>query len=200
MMNGFKNFALGALVVACATQLKAEDLRIVADFNSPAPNNVEGNFGAFSPSETEQVYVCMESLDDVVKRGEAGSSMRLVYNVGKGGAFNGFWMKLGPADSGNNFDASQYKKLSFWIRGDDKAGTPNKFKVELKGDPGSPVAKKYVGDIGKDWKKVEIGLDEFSSQGVDLSKLNELVVVFEQRAVSPATTGAVYIDDVSFEK
>lgn len=199
---------LGLFLCAGLVQLKAEDAKkadegsakILADFNSPAPNNVEGNFGAFSPSETEQVYVCMESVDDVVKHGPSGSSMRLVYNVGKGGAFNGFWMKLGPADSGNNLNATDYKKLSFWIKGDDKAGLPNKFKVELKGDPGTPIAKKYVGELTGDWKKIEVPLEEIAAQGVDLTKLNEFVVVFEQRAVSPATTGAIYIDDVMLEK
>ena len=175
------------------------DRKILADFNSPAPNNIEGNFGAFSPSETEQVFVCLESLDDSVRRGDSGSAMRLAYNVSKGGAFNGFWMKLGPADSGNNLDASAFSKLTFWVKGDERGGIPNKFKVELKGDKG-PIAKKYVGDLSTDWKKIEIPLQEFAAQGVDLSKLNELVLVFEQRATSPSTAGAIYIDDVALEK
>jgi hypothetical protein len=175
--------------------------KVVADFNAPAPNNVEGNFGAFSPSETEQVYICREALDEGVKHGDGGSAMRLEYNVSKGGSYNGFWMKLGSADSGNNFDATGFNKLTFWIKGDDKAGIPNKFKIELKGDPGQPLGKKYVGEVTDSWKKVEIPLVEFVSEGrVDLSKLNEIVFVFEQRSVAPATTGAIYVDDVAFEK
>lgn len=175
--------------------------KVIADFNAPAPNNLEGNFGAFSPSETEQVYICRETLDEGMKHGDTGSAMRLEYNVSKGGSYNGFWMKLGSADSGNNFDASQFNKLSFWVKGDDKAGIPNKFKIELKGDPGQPLGKKYVGEVTDKWTKVEIPLTDFVNEGrVDLTKLNEIVFVFEQRASAPATTGAVYIDDVSFEK
>lgn len=175
--------------------------KIIADFNAPAPNNVEGNWGAFSPSETEQVFLCRESLDETIKHGDTGASLCLQYNVSRGGAFNGFWMKLGPGDSGNKFDASGYKKLCFWIKGDDKSGIPSKVKIELKGDPGAPFGKKYIGELSDKWKKVEIPLDEFSKEGaMDMTALNEIVFVFEQRAAAPATTGGVYIDDVAFEK
>jgi len=172
---------------------------LLADFNAPPPSNVGGIFGAFYP-ENEQVYITQEMIDDTIKHGPSGASMRLVYNVEKGGSYNGFWMKLGPNDTGNNLDASGYNKLTFWLKGDDKAGIPNKFKVELKGDPGTVIGKKYVGDISGDWVKVEIPLTEFASQKVDLSKLNEFVVVFENRAVAPQVKGAIYIDDVQLEK
>ena len=191
--------AEGQKVEGQKTDVQASASKILGDFNAPAPNNVEGIFGAFYP-ETEQVYICQEILDDAIKHGESGSSMRLVYNVEKGGSYNGFWMKLGPNDTGNNFDASGYSKLTFWIKGDEKSGIPNKFKVELKGDPGTVIGKKYVGDITDRWVKVEIPLQEFANQKVDLSKLNEFVVVFENRAVAPATKGAIYIDDVALEK
>ncbi|MBV9462876.1 MAG: hypothetical protein JO317_01490 [Verrucomicrobiae bacterium] len=172
--------------------------KVLADFNAPAPNNIDGNFGAFTPSESEQVYICKEAIDDKVRHGEKGAALRLDYNVNNGGAFNGFWMKLGPADKGNHFDASQFKKLSFWVKPDEKGG-PNKFKVELKGDDG-PIAKKYIGDLKAGWTKVEIPLDDFAAQGVDLTKLNEMTIVFEQRAASPKTVGALYLDDVTLEK
>jgi len=198
---GISGVILLATLAAQGADAPAAAPKLVADFNAPAPNNIEGNFGAFSPSETEQVYICRETLDEAVKHGDSGSAMRLEYNVSKGGSYNGFWMKLGSADSGNNFDASGFNKLTFWVKGDDKAGIPNKFKIELKGDPGQPLGKKYVGEVTDAWKKVEIPLSDFVNEGrVDLSKLNEIVFVFEQRATAPATTGALYIDDVAFEK
>ncbi|MCI0530541.1 MAG: hypothetical protein L0Y74_01100 [candidate division Zixibacteria bacterium] len=181
------------------TEAPAGEPALLADFNAPAPSNVGGIFGAFYP-ESEQVYITQEMIDDTIKHGASGASMRLVYNVEKGGSYNGFWMKLGPNDTGNNFDATGYNKLTFWLKGDDKSGIPNKFKVELKGDPGSTIGKKYVGDISSEWVKVEIPLTEFSNQKVDLSKLNEFVVVFENRAVAPQVKGAIYIDDVQLEK
>src|SRR5438105_12414622 len=133
---------VGLFVFAATFGLRAEE-KLVADFNTPAPNNVGGNFGAFGP-EGESGNACKASVDEGQKRGDVGGSLRLDYNVTTKGAFNGFWMKLGPADNGNNFDMTGYSKLSFWIKGDEKSGIPAKFKVEVKGDSG-PVAKKYNG-------------------------------------------------------
>jgi len=153
----------------------------------------------FSPDPSDKTYVCVASIDSAVKHDDAGSSLRLDFNVGKGGSYNGFWMKLGPADTGNNFDASGFKKLTFWVKGDEKSGIPNKFKVELKGDSGK-VGKKYIGDLTGQWTKIEVPLDTFANAGVDLKKLNEFTVVFEQSAASPITVGAINIDDIVLEK
>ena len=179
----------------------ADAFRLVADFDTEPPNNVNGSFGTFSKSETEQVYVCNGNLDEGVRHGDSGSSLRLNYNVGKGGTYNGFWLKLGPEDVGNNFDASGYSKLTFWLKGDRGVGIPAKLKVEMKGDPGTPLAKKYIGEITDKWKKVEIPLAAFVRDGnIDLAKLNEIVVVIEHNQVGPSTAGVVYIDDLAFEK
>ena len=69
----------------------------------------------------------------------------------------------------------------------------------MKGDLG-PAAKRFVGDITDKWKKVEVPLEEFAAQKLDLSKLNEIVFVFEQKIAAPATTGAIYLDDIALEK
>lgn len=190
-------FILSTCLALVATA-HAEPNVLVADFNAPAPNNLQGNYGAFAPTASEVVFVCKESQDIFEKRGGDGSSLRLDYNVGNGGAYNGLWMKLGPADSGNAFDASSFTKLSFWAKGDKKAGIPHKFKVELKGDPGTEVGYQYVSDISSSWGEFEIDLKDYVQQGVDLSKLNEMVIVFEQRAASPAMEGTLFIDDVRF--
>jgi len=196
-----KRSPLIAVTIAtlCMASTAQADQMLVADFNAPAPNNLEGQFGSFAPSGSELVYICRESLDISDKRGGEGSSLRLDYNVSNGGAFNGFWMKLGPADSANNLDVSAYEKLTFWLKGDEKVGIPHKFKVELKGDPGEPGGQSYVTDVPSKWKKIEIPLKEFESQGVDLTRLNEMVIVFEQRAASPGMVGAILIDNVSFQ-
>lgn len=196
-----KSIWIGTLLIGCALAgpAGAEDrLKLIADFDAEPPNNLGGNFGAFSPVETEQVYICRGSPDEGVRHGTSGASLRLDYNVSKGGSYNGFWVKLGPADSGNNFDASGYSRLTFWVKGDEKSGIPNKLKIELKGDPGTPVGKKYIGEIDAKWKKIEIPLKDFDK--INPTKLNEIVFVFEQRVVGPQTTGAIYIDDLAFER
>jgi hypothetical protein len=193
-----KVFCFGLVLMAASAVARADDGKLIADFNAPAPNNLGGNFGSFGP-EGEDGNACKASVDEQDRHGKDGSSLRLDYNVSKKGSFNGFWMKLGPGDAGNNFDASGFTKLSLWIKGDEKSGIPTRVKVEVKGDAG-PVAKKYVGDLKGKWTKIEIPLQELAKQGVDLSKLNEFCVVFEQAQTGPSTVGAINIDDVVLEK
>ncbi len=181
----------------CAAQ--AIEPQVVADFNMPPPNNLGGGYGVFAPSEIELTYLCTETVDETTRRGDKGASMCLDYNVAKSGAFNGFWIKLGPEHDGNNFDAREYKTLSFWIKGDRKAGVPKKLKVEVKGYPGTPFGRYYVEKIGDDWTKIQIPLKDIAQQRVDLSKLDEIVLVFEERQCRPGTKGRIWIDDFVFE-
>ncbi|MBN1270320.1 MAG: hypothetical protein JXB04_12085 [Kiritimatiellae bacterium] len=185
--------SLGFILPAAAAE------RVIADFNMPPPNNVGGACGAFTPSAAETTYVTAETIDENIKHGDAGASLRLDYNVGTAGAFNGFWMKLGPSDTGNAFDGTQYSMLSLWIKGDPKIGIPKSIKVELKGDPGTAVGRQYVKSITGDWKKIQLPLSKYSDQRVNMTKLNEFVIVFENSEVGPATEGRIWIDDIMLE-
>jgi hypothetical protein len=191
---------VSVMVCGAAVYASAKGFTTLADFDIPPPNNLNGSYGAFAPSASELTYVTIETLDDGIKHGNDGSSMRLDYNVEKGGSFNGFWMKLGPEEIGNNFDASQFGTLSFWIKGDPKVGVPKQVKVELKGDPGTRIGRQYIKNITADWKKITLPLDKYASQGVDLSKLNEMVIVFENSVASPGTQGRIWIDHIALEE
>ncbi|MFH0880739.1 MAG: carbohydrate binding domain-containing protein [Lentisphaerota bacterium] len=186
-------------VFALVSPVNAADPTTLASFDIPAPNNVGGGFGAFSPKAEEATFITVETLDDKVKQGAEGASMRLDYNVGKPGAFNGFWMKLGPEDVANNFDASAFTKMTFFIKGDTAIGIPGKVKVEIKGDPGTPIGRHYVSTINDDWTKIEVPLKEMTDQRVDLTKLNEVVFVFENAQAAPGVKGSIWIDDIKFE-
>ena len=189
----------GCLVtLAWATPAGAVDAKKVATFDIPPPNNLGGGFGAFSPKAEEATFITVETIDDKVKQGAEGSSMRLDYNVGKPGAFNGFWMKLGPEDVGNNFDATAFTKMTFWVKGDSAAGIPAKVKVELKGDAG-PIGRYYMSGIKDEWTKIEVPLKDIASQNVDIKTLNEVVFVFENAQAAPGVKGTLWIDDIVFE-
>ncbi len=143
-------------------------------------------------------HACKHTIDTREKH-DGASALRLEYDVDAVKAFNGFWMKLGGADKGNNFDASGFKKLTLWVKGD-KAGIPSKFKVEVKGDAGDVIGQYYVGDIKPEWTKVEIPLEIYATQGVQLAALNELTIVFENKAALPgAVKGAIWVDDITLE-
>jgi hypothetical protein len=150
-------------------------------------------------AHAEPIQLCRHFIDLKEKFGE-GSSLRLEYDVSAEKAFNGFWMKLGPADRGNLFDVTGYKKLTLRVKGSRTAGIPAKFKVEVKGDAGDVIGHYYAGNIGPEWIKVEIPLDIYAGQGVQLAGLNELTIVFEHKAALPgAVKGAVWIDDITLE-
>jgi hypothetical protein len=154
---------------------------------------------ALVPARAESPLSCKHTIDNREKVGE-GSSLRLEYNVDGVKAFNGFWMKLGGQDRGNNFDASGFQKLTLRIKGDKNAGIPAMVRVEMKGDEGDVIGHYYVRNISPDWTRVEIPLEIYTTQGVQLAALNELTIGFENKAALPgAVKGAVWIDDIVLE-
>ena len=181
--------------VSSAADVKADagSEFIVADFNSgEKPNNIGGDFGAWSKDPTDFSQGCSESFDSVNRRGSTGFAMKLDYSVdSKNPAYNGFWMFL------QNFDASKYDNLALWVKGDGKIGYTTVFKVELK-NASKQVGRYYVTNITDSWQDIVIPLKDF--KGItDLSNLSELVIVFEDRIASNKK-GVIYLDDIRFTK
>lgn len=181
--------------VSSAADVKAEagNEFLVADFNTgEKPNNIGGDFGAWSKDPTDFSQGCSESFDSVNRRGTTGFSMKLDYSVdSKNPAYNGFWMFL------QNFDASKYDNLSLWVKGDGKIGYTTVFKVELK-NASKQIGRYYVTNITDSWQDIVIPLKDF--KGItDFSNLSELVIVFEDRIASNKK-GVIYLDDIRFTK
>ena len=173
----------------------AETPVTIADFDSSAPtNNLGGSSGTFSGEKPDNSCQITKSLTE--RRGVGGASLQVDFNVGEGGCYNGFWLKLGADEAA--FDASKYKKITFWIKGKAEPGIPSEIKFELKSGPDKSGVV-YFGEINSEWKKVEFALKEFSDQGIDLSHLIDIFMVFEQRKAIPATQGTIFVDDFKFE-
>lgn len=169
----------------------AGKLLIIADFESGAsPNNIGGGFGVWNKDPNDQTQGC--KLDFITPgHDEQGQAIKLTYDVDSPNpSYNGFWMKL------ENTDLSQYKKVSFWLKGDKDAGYSSKFKLELKN--ASEVAPYYVEDLNDTWTLIEIPMSSFSRL-TDWSKMNEFVIVFEDSQATQKT-GAIFIDDIAFVK
>ena len=150
-------------------------------------------------TRAESPLNCKFTIDSKEKVGE-GSSLRLEYNVDGVKAFNGFWMKLGGVDRGNNFDATGFKTLTLQVKGDKNAGIPAMFRVELKGDAGDVIGQYYVRKVTPEWTRVEIPLETYVTQGVQLASLNELTIGFENKSALPgAVKGAIWVDDIILE-
>ena len=166
---------------------------MVADFDSgEKPNNIGGDFGAWSKDPTDFSQGCTESFDSVNRYGTKGFAMKLEYSVeSKNPAYNGFWMFL------QNLDASKYDNVAFRVKGDAKVGYTTVFKVELK-NAAKQVGRYYVTNISDTWQDVVIPLKDL--KGItDYSNLTELVFVFEDRIASNKK-GVIYIDDIRFTK
>ncbi|MDD5072381.1 MAG: carbohydrate binding domain-containing protein [Candidatus Omnitrophica bacterium] len=166
---------------------------ILADFNTgEKPNNFGGNFGAWNKDPDDTTQGCKESFTSDERYGKKGFSLQLDYDVDSPNpAFNGFWMKL------DNFDATPYNKLVFYVKGDATIGYPPRFKIELKNANGE-VGKYYVTQISPTWAPVEVPFRSFG--GIkDFSKLTEFTVVFEDSASRPKT-GRIYMDNIGFAK
>jgi hypothetical protein len=199
-----KRFVFAALIMAAAIVTAAgvsgaADTKaagnefLVADFNTgEKPNNIGGDFGAWSKDPTDFSQGCSESFDSVNRYGSTGFSMKLDYSVdSKNPAYNGFWMFL------QNFDASKYDNLALRVKGDGKIGYTTVFKVELK-NASKQVGRYYVTNVTDAWQDIVIPLKDF--KGItDLSNLSEFVIVFEDRIASNKK-GVIYIDDIRFTK
>ncbi len=201
-----KKFIYAAMLVAmiCAIALPAAmalekapvvpgSELVVADFDSgEKPNNIGGDFGAWSKDPTDFSQGCTESFDSVNRDGAKGFGMKLEYSVeSKNPAYNGFWMFL------QNLDASKYDNVAIKVKGDAKIGYTTVFKVELK-NAAKQVGRYYVTNITDQWQDVVIPLKDL--KGItDFSNLTEFVVVFEDRIASNKK-GVIYIDDLRFTK
>lgn len=130
-------------------------------------------------------------LDTKNALGARGYALRLEYDVDSTQtAYNGFWMKF------NNFDATAYDILSFYVTSDPKTGFTSKLKVELKN---ALESSSYVlSGITDTWRRVEIPLEKFY-RIQDWSSMREFVLVFEDR-ISQPKTGSLYIDNIAFQK
>lgn len=182
---------LGLLLAACLPNAQGADALLVADFNSGVkPNNLGDDFGAWSRDPEDFTQGCYEEFNSAHARGGEGSCMMLEYDVDSPkAAFNGFWMKF------SDLDVSAYDNLVLWIKSDPEKGGAARLKIEMKTN--AERGAHYIDGIGAEWKRFEISLFDFLIS--DYSKLQEMVLVFEDHTARPKE-GVIYIDDVSFEK
>ena len=173
----------------------AEEIALVADFDSAQKTNNRGQeievWLAGDGSDTTQSCQLSFVEDDALGK-EAGHAVRLDYDVeSENPAYNGMRMGL------NSFDASGYKTLNFYIKGDTARGFAKQLKIELIG-PNKLPSPFMVQGITDKWQKVTIPLSEFILIQ-DWTSLGKFVIVFADINDDPKI-GTIYLDHVYFSK
>ena len=100
---------------------------VIADFNRGSLiNNLNGESGTWERNPEDKTQWALASLDDLVRRGESGSALKLEYSVNSvENAVNGFWTQL------RDFDASRYDHFEFWVKGGERKGFTTVFRIEF---------------------------------------------------------------------
>jgi len=180
--------------VSSPSVMAAENELVIADFNTgDQPSNIGGDFGAWNKDANDETQgTAMSFVSDDALSDPSGYAVRLDYDVDSPNpAYNGFWMKL------NNADATAYNSLTFYVKGDSKAGYTKRVKIELKDKTGKPCSY-VVADITEQWQKVSIPFLKFR-RITDWTALTELVVVFDDVNSRPKK-GAIFIDQITLSK
>jgi len=187
--------AKAAAVVAGMTT-RADEIVILDCDLGDKPNNLGGDLGAWDKDPADDTQSCQMrfELGDDALSNPNGYSLRLTYDVeSPNPAYNGFWTKL----EGEDFSA--YSVLNLYVRGDAAQGYTKKIKLEIK-DTQNATARYLLSGITNTWQKFSIPFSKIPGMTrIDLTSMNEFVVVFDDMNSNPKT-GSILIDNVSVSK
>ena len=163
---------------------------LVDDFDrGEKPNALGGDFGSWDKDPSDPTQKCTIAFDKTNAFGGVGYSLKIDYDVDSPNpAYNGFWMKL------QGTDLSAYKKLTFYVRGDNTRGFTPQIKLELKN--GKEVGRYLLKGVTDQWLQVSIPLKDFAGL-TDWKGMTEFVIVFDD-LTSTKKVGTVYLDEITF--
>jgi hypothetical protein len=166
-------------------------------------NLLSGRSGAYQQAPSK---VAMSRTTEV--RREGNRALKLRYEKkGLGGPHDsggwcGYWTLL--KSSTRYFDASPYRKLTFWVRGQDggevfKVGLADANWDKLQDSVKSQDISEYLaaGKVTTEWQKAEVAFDAW---GIDFAQVASVAIAFEsENYANGEQAGVVYIDDLQFE-
>jgi hypothetical protein len=136
-----------------------------------------------------------------------GNSMKFVYdNAGKEvGQYRGSWTEAEVANLpiGSNWTAVDGKALQIWFRGTLGNSVTSNDKMYIALDDGSTIAAVLYPDINDVnvplWQEWNIDLEDFNSQGVDLTSISKIHIGFGGQQFTGQSVdggqGTVYFDN-----
>jgi RHS repeat-associated protein len=157
---------------------------VVDNFNDmTGENGLSGLYWAFADGEA----VIDAGYDTENKYGDTGAGYRISYSVSETNYtfLSSDLMVL---------NALGYNTLSFYIRGADGGEKPNIYL-------GDGIVRNFVNvedyaPVTTSWQKMDIPLEDFIRQEVDITDLRYMQVVFERQEMN----GTIYLDDITITK
>lgn len=167
-----------------------ENILLVNDFESNS-DSIAGDSGVFV--DPDRKASCQMSIEKEIKAEEIAENnvLKLSWDVTKPKSFAGYWCFL------NDADASNFKYLTFWVKGTEEA---ENFFAGLKDNLGHE-SKVYVKDylleeLDTGWQKVIIPLNDLSEIS-DWENLELMSFCFKNQIGSGK--GTIYVDGVQFQ-
>lgn len=170
-----------------------------------------GNIGDFDESPPAKVY----SFSNTNYAGSPCGSYSLLSEYDVTYKWAGISIIFGGGNADNNLDMtgvkpekmgwikiphdfSEYTYLSLWMKARSENENPKALKIELKHDSGTGrFYTDTLHSITGSWQQWRIPLADFA--GLEKATIKEMTFVYEDRKVYYAV-GAIYIDNVQFEK
>lgn len=186
--------SLATLLIFNTSAVLAESVTMIADFNNgETVNHLGQSFEVWlkgdGSDKTQSTAISFAEGDAM--GGDAGKVLRVDYDVeSEEPAYNGMRFNFG------GYDASTFKSLSFYVRGDEEAGFSPNLKIEMIGANKRP-SPMIVPNITSEWQKITIPFSDFF--GIrDWTSLHQLVIVFAD-IVNDPKVGTFYFDNFSLE-
>jgi hypothetical protein len=166
----------------------------VADFDSPFEWNLLGD--VYSTHQNGAAAISVSFMPDTaIGQKTTNTACRISYggtighDYGPQGGFSYCSWQCGL----NGIDANGFKYLMLRIRGEKGGETPNIYLNDSV--KRVPMRAKEMPKIKKEWQTIKLPLQHYADQGIDISHLDALVIVFEWEEQS----STIYIDDIQFE-
>jgi len=160
----------------------------------PSPGNLFG--GNFHTHHDGAAAISTRQLwSDNTFRADGGQVIQITFggNIGLDLGKEGFSFAQWETDL-LGFDASAYDLLVIEMRGQEGGERPNIYLSD--GTNRRPVLAEEISALTTLWNKVQIPMDHFAEQGVDLTHLESLQLSFEWEEMS----GTIYLGNFYFEK
>jgi len=166
----------------------------VADFEpSPTWNYLGGEYSIHQNGASALSFAFMPDTtmrpkaDNTVCRISYGGSIGRDY--GTQGGFSYCVWRCGL----NGIDARGFKYLTLKIRGEKGGEIPNIYLNDS--NKRIPIRAMEMPIVKQEWQKIQLPLVSYLRQGIDLSRLESVEIVFEWAEQS----GTIYVDDIMFE-